>query len=86
MLETLLFLALFSRRKVSVDDRIILTNKFFYIIEFIRFVKKNSLSMLSIGAVGFYFLPRRGFPLIKGILNLTIVGAKSRPIAPLFLV
>ena len=42
--------------------------------------------MLSIGAVGFYFLPRRGFPLIKGILNLTIVGAKSRPIAPIFLV
>ena len=29
VLETQLFLALFSRRKVSVDDWIILTNKFF---------------------------------------------------------
>ena len=40
VLETRLFLALFSRRKVSVDDWIILTNIIFlYLTEFIRFKK-----------------------------------------------
>mgnify|MGYP007007140157 CR=1 FL=1 len=48
MLETQLFLALFSRRKVSIDELIILKNKFFICIEFIRFIKKNSFPTLSI--------------------------------------
>ena len=48
MLETQLFLALFSRRKVSIDELIILKNKFFIRIEFIRFIKKNSFPTLSI--------------------------------------
>ena len=63
VLETKVFLALFSRRKVSVDDRIILTNTFF--IEFLRFVNKSSLFMLAQA-----FLNREGLFCFLGVVLL----------------
>ena len=43
VLETQLFLALFSRRKVSVDDWIILTNEFFYFYRIYLICKEKQI-------------------------------------------
>ena len=43
MLETIVFLALFSRRKVSVDDCIILTNEFFYFYRIYLICKEKQI-------------------------------------------